>query len=1345
MGAAIEFTLNGRLIKIEGCSPITTLLEYLRAQGLTGSKEGCAEGDCGACSVAIVDRDSQGQPTYRSINSCLVPVCLMAGREIISVEGVAGNSAFRNFRDRIGQRPALRTPHSAIEELHPVQRQIVECHGSQCGYCTTGFIMSLFEGYYRGDIRTQDQLDDQLCGNLCRCTGYRSIRDAAIGAFAERHTKNGHDAFAERLKQHPAVLDEVEYECGKEIFLRPNSLSELLDLRCKFPDARLIAGATELGLDITKRYKKFPALISVEAVPELKEIKSTDSEWHIGAAVTLTDIEEKMADEFPALGRMLRVFGSRQIRNRATMGGNIVTASPIGDSAPVLLATDADVLLVSILDVPPNGEPLAACISEERLPIKDFFVSYRKTALQPAQILKRIIVPRFPSAPGLTRKCEWYKVSKRREMDISTVAACFTIDTDRAGIVRHARLAYGGVAAMPVRALTTEEALLGKPWIHETVEKILPILGTEFTPISDVRGVAEYRRGLITSLFERFYFDSRKDRCAEKENAYASSKLVTADVSLAPRALSRGRRIAPARSRPLPHESAHKHVTGEAKYTDDLCFGKSVLEVWPVCSPHARARILKRDTTAARAMPGIRAVLLAEDVPGLNDVGTKHDEVFLPDKEVSYHGQIVALVVGESVEACRAAADKVLVEYEPLQPVLSLQQAIAANSFLNDPNYIRRGNVRGAGSAARAASSEIGDSLAKAPMKLTGTFELGGQEHFYLETHAACAEPGEDGSISVTSSTQHPSEIQIVVAHVLDLPTNKVVVQCPRMGGGFGGKETQAALPAALAALAARQTGRAVRVRFNRDQDMIITGHRHPFLAQFEVGFDNKGRLLAAKIYLTSNGGWAADLSQAVTDRALFHLDNAYYIPAVEFRGQVAKTNLSSNTAFRGFGGPQGMLVIEEILDRVARRLGLPPETVRERNLYRGKGEKNTTHYGQEIENNRIQTIWQSLKKSSALASRRKEIARWNALHPHHKRGIAITPVKFGISFTVTHLNQAGALVLIYKDGTVQVNHGGTEMGQGVHTNIATIAARELGIPLENVRVMPTSTDKVPNTSATAASCGTDLNGAAVKNACEILRERLAPVAAEMLKAKFGRKPKLQNLAFHEGSISEQTKPKAFISFADAVKKAFLSRISLSATGYYCTPRIHWDRAAGRGKPFHYFACGAAVTEVEVDGFTGMHRVLQTDILHDVGDSINEGVNRGQIEGGFIQGMGWLTTEELKWDEKGHLLTHSPNTYKLPAVGDTPQVFNVNFLKNATQKTVVFGSKAVGEPPFMLAISVREAIRDAIAAFGEPGGEVPLHSPATCEAIFMAIQRRMKRRKTDYAGRVQADAPAVGE
>jgi xanthine dehydrogenase molybdopterin binding subunit len=1146
--------------------------------------------------------------------------------------------------------------------------------------------------------------------------GYRPIRDAAIAAFPERHGRNGEDSFAERLKKSTGELGGVEYEFAGERFFRPNSVRGLLELVAQFPEGRLVAGATELGLDITRRFARFPTLISVEALPELRAILRAEAEWRIGAAAPLTQIEEQMAAEFPALADMLRIFGSRQVRNRATMGGNLVTASPIGDSAPVLLALGAKVALVAQKDGNGGTDGTDDGLAVRTLPIDEFFVAYRKTALRPGEILKTILVPRFASRRGVTRECAWYKVSKRREMDTSTVAACFTVELDADRVVRHARLAYGGVAAMPVRARKTEQALIGQPWCERTVKEVMPVLLGEFTPISDVRGSAEYRRGLITGLFEKFYFSEGHGTPEHGSLPVAGRAVPCApSSSQACSAHMRGARgIARLSTDPPPHESAHKHVTGEAVYTDDQAAG--ALEVWPVCSPHPHARILSRDVTAARAMPGIYAVLLADDVRGENNVGgVKHDEILLADKKVSFHGQIVALVVGQSQVVCRAAAEKVVVEYEPLPPILTLKQALAARSFHNAPNFIRRGKV--------------GAALADSPMTLTGVFELQGQEHFYLETQAAWAKPGEDGAMFVSSSTQHPSEVQAVVSRLLGVPANKVVVQCVRMGGGFGGKETQAATPAALAALAARHAGQTVRVRWNRDQDMMLTGHRHPFLARFKVGFDDEGRLLAARVHLYSNGGWAMDLSQAVTDRVLFHLDNAYYIPVVEFRGQVAKTNLSSNTAFRGFGGPQGMVVIEEILDRIARRLGLPPEVVRERNLYHGTGQTNTTPYGLEIGDHQVQTIWHQLKHSSDFARRREAVGQWNAAHPNRKRGLAMTPVKFGISFTVTHLNQAGALVLLYQDGTAQVNHAGTEMGQGLHTNITAIAAWELGIRLEHVRVMPTSTDKVPNTSATAASCGTDLNGAAVKNACEIIRARLAPVAARLLKEKNGRAAAVSKLVFADGLVCDSRQPRSGVSFADVVRKAYIERISLSATGFYATPGIYWDRVAGRGNPFHYFACGAAVSEVEVDGFTGMTRVLRTDILHDVGDSINEAVNRGQVEGGFVLGMGWLTTEKLKWDERGRLLTHSPDTYKIPAVGDMPKVFNVTLLKNAAQKGVVYGSKAAGEPPFMLAISVREAIRDAVAAFGSAGVEVPLALPATCEAIFMVIQRQLKCHK----------------
>jgi xanthine dehydrogenase molybdopterin binding subunit len=1290
MAGAFEFTLNGKPVRVEAVSPNTTLLEFLRGSGLTGTKEGCAEGDCGACSVALIERDANGKAAYRAVNSCLMPVCLLAGREVVSVEGVG-----------------------CSKQMHPVQRTMAEGYGAQCGYCTPGFICSLFEGYYRDDIHTHDDLDDQLSGNLCRCTGYRPIRDAAMEACAGRAATNGKDTFTERLKKSDVQPGAAEYESGGEKFFRPTSLVELFRLQMANPDAKLIAGATELGLEITKRYKKFSTLISTEAVAELTEIKSTATEWHIGGAVTLTVIKDKLGAEFPMLNDMLRVFGSRQIRSRATMGGNLVTASPIGDSAPVLLALDAKVVLAGGGDAPSPGvgsvastldatrdERVAAtylrrgvaATSERTLSIGEFFLAYRKTALRPDEILKTIVIPRGISATGLTRKAAWFKVSKRREMDISTVAGAFVVDVDSQNVIRHARLGYGGVAAMPSRAKKTEAALLGKTWSAETVQNVLLILRKEFTPISDVRGTAEYRNGLIISLLEKFFAGEAERGVHAASPLECRSGLKSALQSPA-------------------HESAHKHVTGESIYTDDFGARRHMLEVWPVCATHARAKILKRDASAAKTMPGVAAVLLAEDVPGLNDVGAvRHDEVLLADKEVFYYSQIIALVVGETQEACRNAAAKIVVEYEPLPPILKIEDAIAQNSFHYEPNFIRRGDA------------QVG--LKSSPQVLEGEFSFGGQEHFYLEMQAAYAEPGEDGSMFVMSSTQHPSEVQHIVAYMLHVPVNHVVVQSPRMGGGFGGKETQAATFAALAALAAAKTKQPVRVRVNRDLDMMITGKRHPFLARFKVGHDDEGRLLAAKVELFSNGGWSLDLSMPVTDRALFHLDNSYYIPHVEFSGQAMKTNVASNTAFRGFGGPQGMLVIEEILDRVARRLGLPPETVRERNLYHGTGETNTTHYGQLIEDNRIQRVWNELKSSSEFEKRRAEIAKWNSQNSQHKRGLAMTPVKFGISFTLTHLNQAGALVLIYQDGTVQVNHGATEMGQGVHTNMAMVAAKELGVSLDKIRVMPTSTDKVPNTSATAASCGTDLNGMAVKNACDILRERLAPVAAKLISKKIGREVTAEQVYFSENCAFTSDSAETIIAFTEVVQAAYFQRLSLSSTGYYRTPEIHYDRAKGKGKPFHYFAVGAAVTEVEVDGFTGMMRILRADILQDAGNSINPGINVGQIEGAYVQGAGWLTCEELIWNDQGVLLTHSPDTYKIPAVGDRPLEFNVKLLENAAQANTIFGSKAVGEPPLMLAISVREAIRDAVAAFGSGKGEVSLASPATSEAIWMAIQKQ---------------------
>ncbi len=759
----------------------------------------------------------------------------------------------------------------------------------------------------------------------------------------------------------------------------------------------------------------------------------------------------------------------------------------------------------------------------------------------------------------------------------------------------------------------------------------------------------------------------------------------------------------PAVGRPVAHESAAAHVTGHAKYTDDLVDQyRDVLHAWPVMAEVAHGLVKRLDVRAAEAMEGVAVVLTADHVAGDGNTGPAvRDEPLFPT-EVQYHGQPICWVLADSEEQARAAAAAVEVEIEPLDAVVTIEQAIEKKSFLTEPGVIEQGSPDRV--------------LSESSHKVEGEINIRGQEHFYLETQAALARVDGSGHVFVQSSTQHPSETQEICARVLGIPKSEVTCQSLRMGGAFGGKEVQANTFASIAALGAVITSRPVRVRLDRRTDFIVTGKRHPFLGRYRIGFDDEGRIQAAVFALYSNGGYSLDLSKPVMYRAMFHVDNAYHLPHARVTGQVCKTHLCSQTAFRGFGGPQGMLVVEEALDHIARKLGIDAATVRERNLYR---EGQRAHYGQPIKDaERIRDMWSTLHRSSELSARRVDVEKHNASHPHLKRGLAITPVKFGISFTTSHFNQAGALVLIYADGSVQVNHGGTEMGQGLHTKIQQIAADALGVPLSGIRIMPTQTDKVPNTSATAASSGTDLNGAAVRNACDALRERLADVAGRMLDCA------PDDVAFVDGKVHHFARPETSKTFAEVTARAYLERVPLFQSGYYRTPKIAFDEAKGQGKPFHYYAFGAAVSEVEVDGFTGMWRLLRTDILHDCGTSISPKIDLGQVEGGFAQGLGWLTTEELVWDDAGVLRTVGASTYKLPSLGECPPDFRVELLPKAPEPTVVHGSKAVGEPPFMLAFSVREAIREAVAAFASGEVErITLACPSTPEAIYWAIER----------------------
>jgi len=708
------------------------------------------------------------------------------------------------------------------------------------------------------------------------------------------------------------------------------------------------------------------------------------------------------------------------------------------------------------------------------------------------------------------------------------------------------------------------------------------------------------------------------------------------------------------------------------------------------------------DLSAVKSAHGVVAVITADDLPFANDVSpAAHDEPLLCDGQIHYHGQPMFLVVADSHLNARRAARLARVEYAPETPILTIEQALAANSrFEEGPRIYTRGDVNYA--------------LPQAEHTLTGSFDIGGQEHFYLEGQAALALPQEDDEMIVHSSTQHPTEIQHKVAEALGLGMHQVRIQTRRMGGGFGGKESQGNALAVACAIAARTTGRPCKMRYDRDDDMVITGKRHDFRITYQVGFDNDGRLLAIDFTHYTRGGWAQDLTLPVADRAMLHADNAYFVPNMRVTSHRLKTNTTSATAFRGFGGPQGMIGIERVMDHVARHLGRDPWDIRRLNFYANANSPTpqNTHYGMPVRDFILDDLCDELIDTCGYHARKTEIAAWNENSPLLKRGVAISPVKFGISFTLTHLNQAGALVHVYQDGSIRINHGGTEMGQGLFQKVAQVAASRFGVGMEAIKITATDTAKVPNTSATAASSGSDLNGMAVQIACDTIISRMA----EFLAHQYNKTP--DDVVFRDGTVQIGRRE---ISFAQAALACYQARVSLSATGFYKTPDVAWDRIAGRGQPFYYFAYGAAVTEVVIDTLTGENRILRTDILHDTGNSLNPALDIGQIEGAYVQGSGWLTTEELVWDDHGRLRTHAPSTYKIPAMADRPDVFNVSLWGRDNPAQTVYRSKAVGEPPFMLGISTYLALVDAISACGS--GYADLDAPATAQRVLDAIER----------------------
>ncbi|SPQ20407.1 4c3d0739-4c81-4792-b68b-38a496ac4c02 [Thermothielavioides terrestris] len=1321
----LRFYLNGTRVVLDEIDPEVTLLEYLRGIGLTGTKLGCGEGGCGACTVVV----SQYNPTtkriyHASVNACLAPLVSVDGKHVITVEGI-GN----------------------VKRPHPAQERVAKSNGSQCGFCTPGIVMSLYALLRNNDAPTEHDIEEAFDGNLCRCTGYRPILDAAQ-TFSVRKDARGPISGCGNAKANggsgccmengggggcckdgkvDGVDDQpikrftppgfIEYKPDTELifppalkkhefrplafgnkrkkWFRPVTLDQLLEIKSEYPTAKIIGGSTETQIEIKFKAQQYPVSVYVGDIPELRQFSLNEDHLEIGGNITLTDLEgvcqealkhygEARGQIFSAIYKQLKYFAGRQIRNVGTPAGNLVTASPISDLNPVFMAADA-VLVAKTL-----GKDL-------EIPMADFFRGYRRTALPAEAVLASIRIPVTQEKNEFFRA---YKQAKRKDDDIAIVTAALKLRLSDDGVVEAANLVYGGMAPTTVAAKQTNAYLVGRKFAElETLEGSMNALGQDFDlNFSVPGGMASYRKSLALGFFYRFYHEVMQT-LGEKSDEEAVAELE--------REISTGKEDKEAAAAYMqetlgksnPHVAALKQVTGEAQYTDDIPPLKNELYGCLVLSTKAHAKIKSVDFAPALDIPGVVDYVDKNDMPSAraNRWGAPHfEETFFAEDEVHTAGQPIGLILATSAARAAEGARAVKIEYEELPAIFTIEEAIEKESFFDFFREIKKGNPE--------------EAFKNSDYVFTGTARMGGQEHFYLETHASLVIPKpEDGEMEIWSSTQNPNEAQAYAAQVCNVQSNKIVVKVKRMGGGFGGKETRSIQLSTILALAAKKTRRPVRCMLTREEDMVTSGQRHPFLGRWKVGINKDGKIQALDLDIFNNGGWSWDLSAAVCERSMTHSDGCYLIPNVHVRGRICKTNTMSNTAFRGFGGPQGMFIAESYMSEVADRLGMPVERLREINFYKPN---ELTHFNQPVTDWHVPLMYQQVQDDAEYAKRREAITKFNAEHKWRKRGLALIPTKFGISFTALWLNQAGALVHIYHDGSVLVAHGGTEMGQGLHTKMTMIAAQALNIPMEDVYISETATNTVANASATAASASSDLNGYAIYNACAQLNERLAPY-----RAKLGPSATLKDLAH----------------------AAYLDRVNLSAQGFYKTPEIGYTWGANTGKMYFYFTQGVTAAEVEVDTLTGSWTCTRADVKMDVGRSINPAIDYGQIQGAFVQGMGLFTMEESLWlrtgPMRGNLFTRGPGAYKIPSFRDIPQVWNVSLLKDVEWKDLrtIQRSRGVGEPPLFMGSAVFFAIRDALKAarkdYGVEAtigvddptdGLLRLQSPATPERIRLA-------------------------
>uniref|UniRef100_A0A8C0FU99 Xanthine dehydrogenase n=1 Tax=Bubo bubo TaxID=30461 RepID=A0A8C0FU99_BUBBB len=1180
-----------------------------------------------------------GNGNHHTANACLFPVCALHHVAVTTVEGI-GNTKSR---------------------LHPAQERIAKSHGSQCGFCTPGIVMSMYTLLRNKPEPKMEDIEDAFQGNTHSSAEMQPVLLSLHGCMwivmMSSSLFNSSEFQPLDPTQEPIFPPELMTQSNKQqkqlcfkgervMWIQPTTLKELVALKSQYPNAKLVVGNTEVGIEMRLKNMLYPVIIAPAWISEMNAVQHTETGVTFGAACTLSSVEEVLrkvvaelppykAEVFQAVLEQLRWFAGPQIRNVAALGGNIMTASPISDLNPVLMAS-------GIIHLP----LISPCSTEGKRTItmdEKFFTGYRKTIVKPEEILLSVEIP-------YSKKGEYFsafKQASRREDDIAIVTCGMRVlFQDGTNRVEEIKLSYGGMAPTTVLALKTCKELTGRDWNEKLLQDACRLLAGEMdlSP-SAPGGMVDFRRTLTLSFFFKFYLTVLQ-KLSKNYNGTVSNNLcepvplnyVSATELFHKDPIScvllqevpRGQAVEDMVGRPLMHVSAAKQACGEAVYCDDIPHYENELYLTLVTSTKAHAKILSVDASEAQSVPGFVCFVSAKDVPGSNITGIANDETVFAEDVVTCVGHIIGAVLADTQEHSRRAAKVVKIKYEELKPIVTIQEAIEKQSFLKSIKRINKGDVK--------KGFEESDHI------LEGEMYLGGQEHFYLETHCTLAVPkGEDGEMELFVSTQNPMKTQEFAANALGVPSNRIVVRVKRMGGGFGGKETRNTILTTAVAVAAFKTGRPVRCMLDRDEDMLISGGRHPFLGRYKVGFMKNGKVKSLEVSYYGNGGNSVDLSYGVMDRALLHLDNSYNIPNVSSVGIVCKTNLPSNTAFRGFGGPQGMMIAECWMSDLARKCGLPPEEVRKLNLYH---EGDLTHFNQKLEGFTLRRCWDECLSSSSYH------VFWSCL--------------------------AGALVHVYTDGSVLLTHGGTEMGQGLHTKMIQVASRSLGIPTSNIYISETSTNTVPNTSPTAASVSADINGMAVHNACQTILKRLEPI--------------------------KQSNPKG--SWEDWVSCLI--------------PDLGYDFEKNEGKPFCYFSYGVACSEVEIDCLTGDHKNIRTDIVMDVGTSLNPAIDIGQIEGAFVQGLGLFTMEELRYSPEGNLYTRGPGMYKIPAFGDIPTEFYVSLLRDCPNSKAVYSSKAVGEPPLFLSASVFYAIKDAIYSARKDSGLTEpfrLDSPATPERI----------------------------